>query len=490
MQDKKEESQSRGYKLSPKKNLTRDLMIDLVKALEETSRAEMSLDEEINIILEELAYFASINEFQNALIALNRLASQIKHFSDEGAFFEFLKNETEYSVINTPQVAYFFALMNDVIKNQNKLLISGSQEDKNIDDQILPFCFLSNSKKGLKILTPLLSPHRVGRQCHSEFNNDVAKLDSLFNSFRVYKEYWRSDRYFYRLANHLPKWDSLYIESFHDIFDDIADENYINYILNNIQQRLKICKEHSFPAFIHFNTDNVHALFLKISHYLGNDNLIQKKIEEQINSGAKMRSFNQECQRAGSKTLLLGGTYGNGCVLAAAQKLGKTIFTKTNGYFQASHAHCRWVNYHKKPYLYENSLIDPQITEGFNPFDAKQNVEKIGFSEFPALLRVSHRYKCNFLASELEQVRVLDALPREQQRKLIFSECVDYSKLATVKPSALSRIRQRSAQLNTQSVQRPILSWVYNGSRPTVILKKHRKENSEENPSPTQNMTL
>ncbi|KTD40217.1 hypothetical protein [Legionella parisiensis] len=489
MQDKEEMSRSRGYEISHDNNLKRDTMISMVKELTKFSRGQWPLDEKINIILEELAFFASINEFQNALFALNRLASQIKRFSDEQEFFEFLKKETEYSVINTPQVAYFFLLMNEVIKKQNKLIAAGSEEDKNLDDLLLPFCFLSNSKKGLKALTTLLPPHTVDRGFQSEFNNDVAKLDSLFNIFRSYKECWRNDRYFYRFANNLPSWDSLYIESFHDIFNDIADEDYINNILNNIQQRLKICKEHSFPAFIHYNTADVGALFLKINRYLGGDNLIQKKIEEQIASGAKMRSFNEECRRAGSKTLLLGGTYGNGCVLAAAQKLGKTIFTKTNGYFQASNPHCRWVNYHKKPYLHENSLIDPQITEGFNPYDAQQNVEKTGFSEFPALLLVSHRYGGNFLSSELKQVRVLSSLPREQQRKLILSECVDYSKLATVKPSALSRIRRQNAQQNTQSPQWPILSWMHNGSRPKVTLKKHREDNAKKDLSSTRNMT-
>lgn len=479
MQSKRELSGSRWFGESS----TREMMISMTKALEEASRYQESLDETINTTLEELAYFASIHEFQNALFALNRLISHLKYFPDELAFCDFLKKKTNYSVINTPQVAYFFALMNEVIKNQNKLIAAGAQEDKNIDNEILPFCVLNHAKQGLKVLTPFLAPHTVNFERQGNFETDVAQLNHLFSTLRAYKDCWINDRYFYRTASNLPQWDSLYIESFQDIFNDIQDKQYIEYILNNIQSRLKTCKERSFPAFIHYNTDNVEDLFLKISHYLGKDNLIQKKIEEQIATGARMRSFNQECQRNGAKTLLLGGTYGNGCVLASAQKYGKTIFTKTNGYFQSADTHCRWINYQKKPYIHEHSIIDPQITEGFNPFNPAQNVEKIGFSEFPALLQVSHRYKSRFLTSEIKKACTLSELPRAEQRKLIFAECVDYSKFATVKPSALSRIRRRNAQQDHQSFDRPILSWMHNGSRPSVSFKNHRQTQGDDKPN-------
>ncbi|QMT61652.1 hypothetical protein [Legionella sp. PC997] len=485
MQDKKEASRIEGFKINPKKDLTRDSVINLIKAIEGSQREEVPLNEEIDIIMKELVFFASIQEFQNALIALNQFAAQIVHFPNEEAFLEYIQKETHPSVLKTQQVVYFFALMNEVVKHQNELIMTGSKEDKNIENEILPFCVLSNAKRALKFLTPMLSPLRIDPLYRSAFDNDVAKLDIFFSCLRTHKECWINDRYFYRQATHLPAWDSLYIESFHNIFNDISHKNYIFSILNNIQERLIMCKDSSYPAFIHYKTTDVKELFLNISQYLGSDNLIQKKIEEQIASGATMRSFNQECKRAGSKTLLLGGTYGNGCVLAAAQKYGKTIFTKTNGSFQASYPHCRWVNYHKKPYIHEHSLIDPQITEGFDPFNPKQNVEKQGFSEFPALLEVSHRYKTNFLTFELGQVRSLAALPLEQQRQLIRSECVDYSKLAHFKPSTLSRIRQRSEQDKSHY---PILSWMQRGSRPTVNLKRHRQEHSDEGPSSTQNM--
>lgn len=64
----------------------------------------------------------------------------------------------------------------------------------------------------------------------------------------------------------LPQWDSFYVESFGDLFDDIQDKRYLQYVLNNIEYFLSICKAESKPVYFYLGVVKRKRLFRNLEN--------------------------------------------------------------------------------------------------------------------------------------------------------------------------------------------------------------------------------
>lgn len=377
--------------------------------------------EEINKHLDYLCEMIAQNNFVNATIALSTLFAALKMETwqaDPAAIISFLQtNKIQIGKFATPGMAPFLAFIKEVVADENAYMLSCINRGFRIQDLGVRFYFAQNLLIGATQIEALFSLHSVQRIPEEEkknIHNFLANLEQLTNISR----HSVSDVSFYK--NPPRTWNSLFIESFDEIFTDIPDKNYVKFILINIEKRLAICAQKGLPVYILHYEKNVEQLYQNIEKYLGQNSLVKKVLEQQRIEGITQEHFVIKCELLAAKTLLLGGISRFACIQHTARESGKNIFVK--GKWALDEPNLRRVMPDRK-YLHENVIIDPEITEGFNPFDPDQSVTDAQYIKYPAFACVPDVAWSPFLIKEAAQVSQLQKLFPIEQADIIRDAC-------------------------------------------------------------------
>ncbi|HHW3788401.1 TPA: hypothetical protein ACT9MN_003112, partial [Legionella pneumophila] len=121
--------------------------------------------------------------------------------------------------IANPNTSYFFAFLYEMLNHQRKALVldKNSISAENVKKLVLITCFLENIEFGLSIHSPLI-PNRKWT-LSTKLKQELAVIDDFFLNLR---EMTKSPTF--TCERFLPQWDSFYVESFGDLFDDIQDK--------------------------------------------------------------------------------------------------------------------------------------------------------------------------------------------------------------------------------------------------------------------------
>lgn len=437
--------------------------------------------EKAMVFYNDLAYYSAKKDYKKALITFNALSDFLQtHVALRDIDVQdFIKNMTPLELINNPGVSRFLALLFETLNHHQEILFTSYNtnleelDQKQINSVAIPFYYLKNLEMAFKLYSPLITDTTKWK-ITPEFKKDQNEITEFFNNLKKFGIKGKMQRA-YTLEKPPGQIHGLYIESFEDLFTDITDQTYLKFVLDNINYHLNQCNQRFLPVFISYS-DVKGDLIEKIRQFLPENSLLEQQIIKQKEENKTMGSFNKECEKKGVKNLLVGGTYAFGCVVAVSNEIGKNIYIKMDG--RPSHMYefefnYRWIK-KETPYLYENVIIEPSITQGFNPGDPKENVVDTPFVKLPSFAEVPHGYIDCFLHLEEQQSSKLIELPLEQQRQILSSFApditdtinprMDYSAFAYSSSSALSRMRKRnlSTHLNENA---PITSRLEQASR-------------------------
>lgn len=436
--------------------------------------------ESIKKMYKKLSYFIAKQDFKNAVIAFNVLSSLLKlGLLEEQNPSATLTHLVPAEFIANPNTSYFFAFLYEMLNHQRKALVldKNSISVENVKKLVLITCFLENIEFGLSIHSPLI-PNRKST-LSTKLKQELAVIDDFFLNLR---EMTKSPTF--TCERFLPQWDSFYVESFGNLFDDIQDKRYLQYVLNNIEYFLSICKAESKPVYFYLGCGKKEEIISELRKYLPENSLTEQQVNLEFDRLDKNpgRTFNQECAQIQAKTLLMGGTYAFGCVITSSSRLGKNIFMKNKEL--ACFPDKVYPNYrrikHYKPYLHENVVILPEITEGFNINSEIEDVRGMPyFRKYPSFAEVPSVFCEYFLELELCKSQALSKRPLEEQiqfinegkaRTYLPNPFLDYSdiygRIATFSSNTKARLKKRSYQaLAWQEKTGTILSDLHKSSR-------------------------